>query len=354
MENVCPEGLRKLTVKMLGAMGLTSEDAAVGADVLLAADLRGVDSHGVSRLELYYHRLSKGLMKAQPTTKIVQDAGSVVVIDADNGFGICTAPRAMDLCIERAKKHGIAAVASRNANHFGIAGYYALKATEENMIGLVTANTTPFMAPFGGRERLLGTNPIALGVPGKKFPVVLDMATSNVAVGKLQLALRKREKIPLGWLVDGEGKPTDDPVDLLKGGSLVPMGGPKGYGLAVMVDLLSALLSGAAVGLDIGSLVINDRPECIGHFMLAIDVSRFRPVDEFLAAVDAYIDMIKGSQPAEGVEEIFLPGEIEIRKAEERLTQGIPLSPTVARTLLRICRTLGIAGEEDTFEQLVG
>jgi len=354
MERVNPEGLRRLTERMLGAMGIPPEDAAVGADVLIAADLRGVDSHGVSRLELYYHRLTKGLLNPTPETRIVKDAGSVVVIDADNGFGICTAPRAMDLCIERAKEHGLAAVASRNANHFGIAGYYVLKATEENMIGLVMANTTPFMAPYGGRTRLLGTNPIALGVPGKKFPVVLDMATSNVAVGKLQLALRKREKIPLGWLVDGEGKPTDDPVDLLKGGSLVPMGGPKGYGLAVMVDLLSALLSGAAVGPDIGSLIVNDRPECIGHFMLAIDVSRFRALEEFFTAVDDYIDMIKGSKPAEGVEEIFLPGEIEIRKAEERLTQGIPLSPTVARTLLRICRTLGIAGEEDTFEQLVG
>ncbi len=350
---VSQERLRDLTVRLLSALDIPAEDASLGADVLLASDLRGIDSHGVSRLELYYHRMTKDLINPVPTPTIIRDSGSVVVLDADNGLGICTAPKAMRLCIERAKEHCMAAVATRNTNHFGIAGYYALMAAEQDMVGLVVANTTPFMAPFGGRERLLGTNPIAIGVPGGQFPIVLDMATSAVAVGKLQVALRKGEKIPLGWLVDAEGKPTQDPIALLKDGSLVPMAGPKGYGLAVMVDILAALLAGAAVGPDIGSLVLGDRPEHIGHFMLALDVGRFKAIAEFKNAVDNYIKMIKDSKPAEGVNEVFLPGEIEMLKTKERMAKGIPLSSTVARTLLRISRTLGIAGESDTFEDLV-
>ncbi|BCV25240.1 Ldh family oxidoreductase [Gelria sp. Kuro-4] len=350
---VSEEKLRNLAFRLLCALGIPTEDASVGADVLLASDLRGVDSHGVARLQLYYRRLRKDLINRTPTLKVIQDSGSAVVLDADNGLGICTAPRAMKLCIERAKEHGIASVATRNTNHFGIAGYYALMATEENMIGLVAANTTPFMAPFGGSERLLGTNPIAIGVPGEQFPIVLDMATSIVAVGKLQIAIRKQERIPLGWLLDKEGKPTDNPKALWEGGSLLPMAGPKGYGLAVMVDLLAALLAGAAVGRDIGDLMIDDRPERIGHFMLAMDVGRFQDVERFKEAVDAYIAMIKRSRPAEGVNEIFLPGEIEILKAKERKEKGIPLNPVVAQNLLEFARTLGIASGFDTFEDLI-
>ena len=354
MTVVKPDKLRELSYKLLRGLGICEEDSRIGSEVLLSSDIRGVDSHGVARLQLYYRRLKKDLINRTPNLTRIKDLGSTVVLDADNGLGVCTAPKAMKLCIERAKEYGVATVVTRNTNHFGIAGHYALMASDANMISLIGANTTPFMAPFGGCERLIGTNPLAMGIPGGKFAIILDMATSLVPVGKLQIAIRKGEKIPLDWLVAKDGRPTDNPKDLWEGGALLPMAGPKGYGLAVMIDMLAGILAGAAIGRDIGDLLLDDRPERIGHFMMAIDIDRFMPIETFKVAVDGYIDMIKGSTPAEGVKEIFLPGEIEINKTKDRMVNGIPLNPVVAQSLLDFSRELGIAGNEDTFEDLIG
>jgi len=354
MALVCGEKLSGLLVKLMVGLGVPYEDAVVAADVHVLSDLRGHESHGASRFLMFADRIGKGLINPKPEVKAVSDTGSAVVLDADNGLGPVTAPKSMKLCIERAKEYGVAVVVSRHANNYGMSGYYPLMAVKEDLVGVTTTYSTPLVAPFGGKEKLFGTNPIAIGVPaGEQYPIVLDMATTGVAGGKLTVAAQKGEKNPFGWAVDKDGKPTDDPRITAKGGSLLPMAGPKGYGLMVMADIFAGILSGASVGYDIGSLVLGKDPEKIGHFMLAMDVSRFRPLDEFKKAVDDYFLMVKNSTPADGVKEIFLPGEIEMRNFAERKEKGIPINTTVASTLFGIAQKLGVAGEAKTFEELV-
>jgi LDH2 family malate/lactate/ureidoglycolate dehydrogenase len=252
-----------------------------------------------------------------------------------------------------AREHGIAAVGVKNSNHFGIGAYYAMMGLKDDMIAVVCTNTSPLMAPFGGKEAFLGTNPIAIAIPaGDQYPVVLDMATSLVPRGKIEVAARKGEKIPVGWAIDADGRPTQDPAEALKG-TLLPMGGPKGYGLALMVDILAGILTEAAFGDNIGSLFGDmDKPQNVGHFMLAIDPSGFRSLDRFKTTMDNLIVSIKNSAPAEGVKELFLPGEIEYLKTKERSENGFTLNPVVVTNLLKLGKEIGILNAETTEEQL--
>lgn len=353
MAHVTGEQLKRFSVRVFEKLGIPPKDAEITAEILVAADLRGIDSHGVARLPIYAKRLKLGLINKNPDIKVVRDRPGVAVVDGDNGLGQVVSHKAMSLCLEKAREHGIAAVGVRNSNHFGIGAYYAMMALKEDMIGLVATNASPLMAPFGGKVPLLGTNPLAIAIPaGTQYPVVLDMATSLVPRGKIEIAARKGEKIPLGWAIDKDGRPTQEPEEALKG-TLLPMGGPKGYGLALVLDILCGVLSGAAFGGNVGSLFGDlDRPQNVGHFMLAVDVNSFRPLTEFKNTMDSLILSIKNSEPAEGVKELFLPGEIEYLKTKERTEKGLELNPVVAQNLLDLAREVGIAGSETTVETL--
>lgn len=351
--HVTGEQLKSFAVKVFESLGIPATDAETTAEILVQADLRGIDSHGVARLPIYVKRLKLGLINKRPDIKVVRDRPGAAVVDGDNGLGQVVGHRAMTLCLEKARQHGVAVVGVKNSNHFGIGAYYAMMALKEDMIGMVGTNTSPLMAPFGGKQPLLGTNPLAIAIPaGSQRPVVLDMATSLVPRGKIEIAARKGEKIPVGWAIDKDGRPTQEPEEALKG-TLLPMGGPKGYGLALVLDILCGVLSGAAFGAHTGSLFGDlDRPQNIGHFMLALDVNSFRPLNEFKNTMDSLILSIKSSEPAEGFKELFLPGEIEYTKTEERAQKGIDLNPVVAQNLLNLARDLGLVGGEATVDTL--
>lgn len=345
--------LEKFCAKVFSKLGVPLDHAKIAARVLTEADLRGTETHGVARLPIYAKRLQLNLINKQPRIRATCEVAGGAIIDGDNGLGQVVAHGAMSLCIEKARKNGVAFVAVNNSNHFGIGAYYAMMALEKDMIGVVTTNTSPLMAPFGGKEAFLGTNPMAISVPaGKENPIVLDMATSLVSRGKIEMYARKGEDIPLGWAIDADGLPTANPIEALKG-TLLPMGGPKGYGLSLIVDILSGVLAGAAVGNSIGSLFGNmDRPQNVGHFMMAIDIAKFRPLHEFKDAMDKYIISIKESAPAKGVQRIFLPGEIEFLKAKERMEKGISINPIVVQELLSLAKVVGLVGKETGEEML--
>lgn len=353
---VFPKGhLLNLSKVMLIAAGLPKQDAVQGAEVLIQSDLSGVESHGLARLPMYLGRIAQGVVNVRPKVKLIGESSSSMVLDCDNGLGIVTVPGIMDRCLKKAKESGMVAATMRHSNHYGVGNYYALKGISENMISILMTNTTPCMAPTGGIELLIGTNPITIGIPaGKERPIILDMASSNVAMGKLQAMFMEKQKIPFGWAITKDGRPTDDPAEALEG-SLLPIAGYKGYGLAVIVDMLSAVLAGAAFGLNIGRLdrAKKPEPEGIGHFLLILDPARFRDLAEFKATVDTYIRTMKQSSKADGTAEIFLPGEIELGKMEIREKAGLPVSEALAKQLLNQARNLKLASENDDFKTLV-
>src|SRR5246127_1404452 len=238
------EELSEFSTRVFVHFGIPKADAAQAADVLACADLRGIDSHGVARLTCYFDLLSEGLINPTPKIKILRSTPSTATIDGDNGLGLVVGPRANQIAMNMAEKAGSGWVSICNSNHFGIAGYYVLKALERDLIGLAMTNSTKLVAPLWGAERMLGTNPIAIGFPGKEEPpIVIDMATSAAAYGKIEMARRSGGKIPEGWAVDSEGRDTTDPNDMINGGALLPLGsdpergGHKGYALAIMVDV---------------------------------------------------------------------------------------------------------------------
>lgn len=335
LEDFCQEVLTKV--------GLDVDEARQSAQVIVAADLRGIDSHGVSRLPIYVKRLTAGLINPRPERKILSAQGAMGLLDADNGMGAPAAIQATQMAMEKAQKYGLGGVAVRNTNHFGIAAYYALLPVEEDMLGMVMSNTSPLMVPFGSREKILGTNPVAVAVPGGTYPpVVLDMATTAVARGKLELAKRKGEEIPVGWGVDPQGEPTTDPQKALEG-ALLPMGGPKGSGMAIIIDILCGVLAGSAYGGNIGSLFGNlDRPQKVGNFFLAFDIGFYRDIADFKREMEEYIRMIKTSQPAKGFQEVLMPGEIEQMAVQKRKEEGIPLGEALGKELKALAQEVGV------------
>src|SRR5207253_7532113 len=247
--------LRSFCTEVFIHFGISTADAQQATDVLAKSDLRGIDSHGVARLHTYFEMLELGRINPKPKIKIIREKASVASIDGDNGLGLVVGPKANEVAMEKAEKHGSGWVSVSNTNHFGIAGYYPLKALERDLIGWAMTNTTKLVAPLWGAERMLGTNPIAIAFPGKEEPpIVIDMATCAAAYGKIEMARRRGEKIPEGWSVDRQGHVTTKPDDMVNGGALLPLGsdrdrgGHKGYALAIMVDVLSGVLSGANWG----------------------------------------------------------------------------------------------------------
>jgi len=328
-------------------LGVPQEDAQVSARILVAADLRGVSSHGVIRLYTYYgSRIQKGLI--DPLTPIIPtyETATTLTLDAGNGLGMVAASRAMERCIRMAKVSHIAVVTVRNSNHFGIAGYYAMLALKENQIGISLTNAQPLVAPTYGRTALLGTNPIAVAVPVQgSQPFVLDMATSIVPIGKITVHEKAGEPVPLGWGMNANGMLTENPSEILNGGALSPLGGSdilrgyKGYGLAVVVDILSGILSGSGFGAAAGG---KDRPARIGHFFMAINIGSFRPLDEFKRDMATLLAELKHAPKADGQERIYVAGEKEFELEAEYRAKGIPLMDEVVSGLVQAGNEVGI------------
>ncbi|MDI3534579.1 MAG: hypothetical protein PWQ82_944 [Thermosediminibacterales bacterium] len=339
-----PDKLFEFSTKVFQKLGMTQEDSDTVCRILIKTDLRGISSHGVARIPIYAKRIKLGLINPTPQIKILKENDTSALIDADNGMGHIASEKAINICIEKAKKSGMAAVGVRNSNHFGINAYYSMKAAEEGLIGMTFTNTSPLMAPFGGRERLLGSNPLCIAIPAGEEPdIVLDMATSVVARGKLEVAARKGMNIPEGWAIDSEGRVTVDPQKALEG-ALLPFGGPKGYGLAVLVDILSGVLTGAKFGPDAGSLFGDlDRPQEIGHFFMAVSVENFMSLETFKHRMDSMIQRIRNSKKAEGVDRIYMPGEIEYLKSKELIEKGITVNEKVIKELNDLAENLGIS-----------
>ena len=330
--------LTELVTGIFCGAGASREHAAVVADNLVLADLRGVASHGVSRVMVYCDRLDSKLINVNPSFSFTQN-GSAIVMDADNAMGAVAGIAGMDRAIEVAGQYGVAACAVGNSNHFGIAAYYAMRALERDMIGMSFTNAPSNVAPWGGIQSYIGTNPICYTVPAeRRRPIVFDAATSIVARGKITLADIEGRPIPEGWALDKQGNPTVDTKAALAG-SVLPIGTYKGYGLAIMVDILCAMLSGAAFGKHIGELYANSKiKQNVGHFFIAMDISKFSDVDLFKRRVDQMIDEIKANPKAPGVETIYMPGEIEFDNEDANRKHGIEIGPGVMADLAALCK----------------
>ncbi|MGD2144961.1 MAG: Ldh family oxidoreductase [Anaerolineae bacterium] len=350
--------LRKFCMRALQTMDVPEEDARITADVLVTADLRGISSHGVARLRRYVDGLRDGIMVAEPSTAVVTETPTTVLIDAGEGLGQPVSYRAMEKAIQKAEASGTGFATVRNSNHFGIAGYYSMMALEHDCIGISMTNAAVLVVPTFGRDAMLGTNPISVAAPaGEEWPFVLDMATSTVPRGKLEVYQRLEKSVPLGWATDETGTPTDETGRVLgnlkerAGGGLLPLGGAgerlgghKGYGLTLLVDVLCGVLPGAAYA----NLVYpkddegNPLPSAIGHFFGAWRVDAFRPADEFKAAMDDLQQRLKNAPRAEGQDRIYVHGEKEYEEAERNARNGIPLNPKVASDLRAIGEELGV------------
>jgi LDH2 family malate/lactate/ureidoglycolate dehydrogenase len=310
---------------LLQALGVPEGDADLVSQSLVQADLWGHQSHGVMRLPWYVRRIQSGAMRAATSATLQVDAGAVAVIDGQDGIGQVLAHRAARESIERAKRHGIAAVAVRNSNHFGTAMYFSLMGPAEGCIMLAATNASPAMAPWGGREKRVGTNPWSISAPaGRHPPLVLDVANTAVARGKIYLARQHGQPIPPGWAINVAGEPTTDAAEALAG-LILPMAGHKGYGIAVMMDVLAGVLSGSAFGEDVSGPYQAERPSGCGHLMVALDVKAFIPPAQFDQRMEQMIARLKSTPPTTGSSEVLVPGEPEARSAAENRRRGLDL-----------------------------
>jgi L-2-hydroxycarboxylate dehydrogenase (NAD+) len=352
------DALSDFCVQVFRALGVPEEDARITADVLVQANLRGIDSHGVARLARYVNGLKDGVMLARPEEKVVTETPTTITVDAGAGLGQPVSFRAMNIAIEKAREYGSGFATVRNSNHYGIAGYYAMMALEKDMIGFSTTNAAVLVVPTFGRDAMYGTNPIALAVPaGKERPFVMDMATSTVPRGKLEVYHRQEKALPAGWATDERGVPTADASRVLDnfvkraGGGLLPLGGAgeelsgyKGYGMGLMVELLSAVLPGAAFLTAVYPKDAAGRalPANLGHFFGAWRLDAFRPADELKDDMDRFIRELKSGSLADGATRIYVHGEKEFEEAERRTNQGIPLETKVEASLKQTAASLGI------------
>ena len=342
MKKFSPCTLGQYCKSVLTASGVDSCCAQAVAEVLIDAELTGVSTHGVSRLPVYLQRMEAGLVSRENNIRILRESPSAVVIDAGNSLGAPAAKFAMETCIRKAAETGCCFATVRNSNHFGTAAFYTKMAAERGMLGFASTNLTGKIAPYGSAEPFMGTTPISIAAPTDGFPVVLDMSPSVVSLGKLILAQKLGQQIPLGWALDRDGRPTTDPEEGRQG-SLVPIGGPKGSGLAIMADILSGILSGAGYGPHLHDLYEFDAPQGVGHFLGVIDVSHFLDPAVFQSTVSQMVSEIKGLRKADGVKEILLPGERAARSAVSRMENGIELPDPVYEELKELGRPYGLS-----------
>jgi LDH2 family malate/lactate/ureidoglycolate dehydrogenase len=325
--------LHDYAVRFMERFSVPAPDAEIVADVLVAADLRGIPSHGFIRLHSYYgHRLAHGYMKPQTDLKVISETATTLTLDGGNGLGQVAGRRAMERCIEKAKTADLAVGVVHRSNHYGIAGYYAMMALEHGMIGVSLTNSHPLVAPTYGRTAAVGTNPISVAIPsGKEFPFVLDMATSTVTIGRVTLHEKMGKPIPLGWGIDSAGNPTDDPLKILGDrGALLPLGGAditagyKGYGLGLLVDILCATLSGGRNLTDVGGPE-EARESDVSHLFMALRVDAFRPLAAFADQMDRLVETLKSLPRIEGQDRIYVAGEKEYENVLQNERLGVPI-----------------------------
>lgn len=347
--NFTHQRLLHFTEQVFVKCGMNEQDAKLAADVLIAADLRGIDSHGVARLSGYVRLYEANRANMNAQHKIIYETPSTATIDADQGLGLVVAPKAMDIAIEKAKNVGTGWVAIQNSNHFGIAAYHAMKALPNNMIGIAMTNASPLVAPTFSNQRMLGTNPICYAFPARKhLPIIIDMATSAAANGKLEIAQRTSKPIPNNWVQTKEGNESTDANELSKGGSLLPLGGHKGYGLASLVDILCGVLSGANYGPWVPPFVAFLNPlenlpgNGIGHFLGAMRIDAFRPANDFKNNIDNWIDAFKNAEKTDENQHVIIPGEPEFLIEKERSESGIPLNEKVITDLKELANKLAL------------
>ncbi len=350
METYFPyDQLYAFSNKIFLAIGCSDEQAALAARVLLSADKRGIDSHGIARLSGYVRLWEVNRINATPNLRIIHESPSTAVVDGDRGLGLVVAPFAMQVAIEKAAVAGSGWVSVQNSNHFGIAGYHAMMALEQDMIGMAMTNASALVAPTFSTERMLGTNPIAVAVPaGTEAPFVADMATTTAANGKLEILQRKHQEAPVGWIQDNHGHATTDAHVLKQGGALLPLGSDrehgshKGYALGSVVDIFSAILSGANFGPWVPPFPAyvpmpeNQPGKGIGHFLGAMRIDAFRPADAFKQDMDLWLKRFRSAQPVAGEERVLVPGDPERACEAEREKTGIPLLPAVVEDLTKL------------------
>lgn len=336
------EKLKAFTAAVIGRAGLSEADSELFADSLLYAEMRGIGSHGLTRLRTYYRRAKEGLVDPGAVPEITSYLPSLLMVDGRNGMGVSSGVYAMDACIGRAGNTGACFAAVRGGNHFGCAAYFAERAARKGMIGIAMANGPVAVAPIGGKEPILGTNPLAVAIPtAGREPFLLDMATSVVARGKIALAAKEGREIPLGWGIDAAGQPTTDPSAVK---CVLPFGGAKGYGIGLMIEVLCSCLSGAQNGQTMGSFYdFSGKRQDSGFFFGAL-----KPGAGFAASTAALFASVKNSPKADGCEEIFIPGEIERRNFDRARQVGISLSDPVRKELEALAAECGIPFDAET------
>lgn len=335
--------LRNYCIQLFQNLGVPADEAYTNADMVVEADLCGVESHGVTRMGIYLKRLKLGVTRPALEMKLITETPVIAVYDACNSMGAVVSKRAMEIAIAKAKKIGMSFISVHNSNHNGMAAYWTKMALAHDMIGYSSTNSASRVAAWGSREPLLGTNPISYAFPaGKQLPIIPDQASCVVARGKVQLALAKKQPIPPGWAMDIDGAETTDPQAALSG-TIFPFGGYKGSGVAVTVEILTGILGGGTFSTGVKDMYGHfTGPTTISHYFGAIDIAAFGSVQEFKDHVDELIISIKNSPKAKDVEEIFLPGEIELRRKAQRLSDGIPLSLVTLEDLKRQGEEYGV------------
>ncbi len=347
--------LREFSTRVFIHCGLTEADAQQAADVLITADAWGIDTHGVARLQSYYEMLTRGHANPRPNLKILRELPATATIDADNGLGLVVGAKACQLAMEKAETTGAGWVSVCNSNHFGIAGYYPNMTLSRDLIGWAMTNTTPQVAPLWGAERMLGTNPIAIAFPGKlEPPIIIDMATSSVAYGKIEQAIRKDESVEEGLIINSAGRGTIDPQEMVDGGAILPLGsdyehgGHKGYCLAAMIDLLCGALSGANWGPFVPPFPFHLKPPTrlvgkgIGHLFGAFRIDGFTDPDTFKSQVDEWRRTLTATKPAPGTTGPLIPGDPERQAEAIRLKEGVMLLASVLKALRHVSAATGI------------
>jgi len=342
MATVDHQALTDFCTRILEAAGVPGPNAALTAEMLVAANLRGIDSHGVQLLSFYVDQILGGDMDPRAEGHVLSESGGTMVYDCAGGLGQATSQQATGHAIRLARAHGLGAVTTREGNHFGAAFWWARRMSREGLIGIVMCNASALVPPWQGKQPRYGTNPICMALPGDDS-WLLDMATTTVAAGKIfKASINGQAEIPAGWAMDKDGVPTTDTAAAMQG-LVMPLGGYKGYGLAMMVELLTGVLSGGAFATQVGSMRFRGRKPRLSHFFLALDIARFMPVDEFNARAAELMALMKATPPAQGYDEVLIAGEPERRLEAERRAHGVPIASGNWQTLCATAEKAGVA-----------
>ncbi|KAK6368038.1 hypothetical protein LTS17_010191 [Exophiala oligosperma] len=344
VHQVQPNDLQRFVESILTANGVSSEHAETIASGLVQADLRGVDTHGANRIPSYMERIRRKILDPTAVPEVTEATPVVASVDGKNAFGFVAADVAITRAISMARQFGIGMVSVKHSNHYGMAAWVVQRAVDADMMSLVFTNSSPALPVWGGRSKSMGVSPLACGAPGggpAGRPFILDMAPSVAARGKVYKALRRGEKIPTDWALDGDGAPTDDPARALEG-VMLPMGGPKGSGLAIMMDVFSGVLSGSAFAGDVGGPYDFTKTADVGHFIVAIKPDLFMSLDEFKERMQCLYDRVVGSEKMAGVDRIYFPGEIELLNKEKREREGIPFTEAEIANLNKEAEMVGV------------